>query len=112
MDAATHNMCISAHYCASCCASRKNKQAKFSRRRRYNPDKDVDSINGPNDHFNRKIERTYGKYTQEIKVGCFVGLGLGRDLYETHAEDQGGRPLRLLHWSVSHWQSHARRLSQ
>lgn len=50
--------------------NRKVMRANYSRRRRYNPDKDVDSINGMNEHFNRKIERTYGQYTQEIKVWC------------------------------------------
>ncbi len=36
---------------------RKASSQKYSRRRRYNPDKDVDSINKGNEHFNKKIDR-------------------------------------------------------
>ena len=37
--------------------NRKASSQKYSRRRRYNPDKDVDSINKGNEHFNKKIDR-------------------------------------------------------
>ena len=37
--------------------NRKTSSQKYSRRRRYNPDKDVDSINKGNEHFNKKIDR-------------------------------------------------------
>jgi hypothetical protein len=42
-------------------------RSKFSRRRKHYQDGDIDSINDRNAHFNRKLERTYGKYTAEIK---------------------------------------------
>ncbi|KAJ0666635.1 putative mRNA splicing factor SYF2 [Helianthus annuus] len=43
------------------------KRKAFSRRRRFHEEKDVDSINDRNEHFNRKIERAFGRYTLEIK---------------------------------------------
>lgn len=42
---------------------REAKQKAFSRRRRYHEEKDVDSINDRNEHFSKKIERGFGKYT-------------------------------------------------
>jgi len=48
-----------------------DKQAKkrknYSRRRAIHQDGDVDFINERNRVFNKKLERFYGKYTQEIK---------------------------------------------
>jgi hypothetical protein len=41
----------------------------FSRRRKTREDADVDSINDRNAHFNRKIERVFGKYTQASRCG-------------------------------------------
>ncbi|KAM0059460.1 putative mRNA splicing factor SYF2 [Helianthus debilis subsp. tardiflorus] len=43
------------------------KRKAFSRRRRFHEEKDIDSINDRNEHFNKKIERAFGKYTLEIK---------------------------------------------
>ncbi len=55
---------------------RKAKRAAYSRRRAHQLDKDVDSINNRNEHFNRKIERAYGTYTQEIKANLERGTAL------------------------------------
>jgi len=43
------------------------KREKFSRRRRHDPDADIDYINERNMNFNKKLERFYGTYTKEIK---------------------------------------------
>jgi len=43
------------------------KRAKYSRRRRHDPDADIDYINERNMNFNKKLERFYGSYTKEIK---------------------------------------------
>jgi len=43
------------------------KRDKFSRRRMYNDDADIDYINERNMKFNKKLERFYGQYTQDIK---------------------------------------------
>ena len=43
------------------------KRDKFSRRRRHDPDADIDYINERNMNFNKKLERFYGSYTKEIK---------------------------------------------
>ncbi|XP_065731886.1 pre-mRNA-splicing factor SYF2-like [Phocoena phocoena] len=43
------------------------KRDKYSRRRPYNDDADIDYINERNAKFNKKAERFYGKYTAEIK---------------------------------------------
>eukprot|EP00088_Acartia_fossae_P010918 TRINITY_DN15479_c0_g1_i12.p1 TRINITY_DN15479_c0_g1~~TRINITY_DN15479_c0_g1_i12.p1 ORF type:complete len:248 (-),score=96.06 TRINITY_DN15479_c0_g1_i12:34-777(-) len=45
----------------------KEKRDKFSRRRRHDPDADIDYINERNMKFNQKLERFYGSYTKEIK---------------------------------------------
>jgi len=45
----------------------KEKREKFSRRRRHDPDADIDYINERNMKFNQKLERFYGSYTKEIK---------------------------------------------
>ncbi|CAM8910924.1 unnamed protein product [Rhodiola kirilowii] len=46
---------------------RNDKRKSFSRRRRFRDEKDIDSINDRNEHFNKKIERAFGEYTLEIK---------------------------------------------
>lgn len=43
------------------------KRGKFSRRRAHYHDSDIDFINERNRNFNKKLERFYGKHTQEIK---------------------------------------------
>ncbi|KAG9148148.1 hypothetical protein Leryth_014075 [Lithospermum erythrorhizon] len=55
---------------------REEKRGSFSRRRRYREEKDIDSINDRNEHFNKKIERAFGKYTLEIKNNLERGTAL------------------------------------
>lgn len=53
-----------------------DKSSKFSRRRRYNDDADINYINERNKNFNKKLERFYGKYTQEIKQNLERGTAV------------------------------------
>ncbi|XP_065866644.1 uncharacterized protein [Euphorbia lathyris] len=55
---------------------RDEKRTSFSRRRRFHEEKDIDSINDRNEHFNKKIERAFGKYTLEIKNNLERGTAL------------------------------------
>lgn len=55
---------------------RDEKRKAFSRRRRFHEEKDVDSINDRNEHFNKKIERAFGRYTLEIKNNLERGTAL------------------------------------
>lgn len=55
---------------------RDEKRASFSRRRKFHEEKDIDSINDRNEHFNKKIERAFGKYTLEIKNNLERGTAL------------------------------------
>ncbi|KAF7142691.1 hypothetical protein RHSIM_Rhsim05G0054500 [Rhododendron simsii] len=55
---------------------RDEKRNSFSRRRRFRDEKDIDSINDRNEHFNKKIERAFGKYTLEIKNNLERGTAL------------------------------------
>lgn len=52
------------------------KRQKFSRRRMFDPDADIDFINERNRNFNKKIDRFYGKYTQEIKQNLERGTAV------------------------------------
>lgn len=52
------------------------KRAKFSRRRTFIEDRDVDYINERNAKFNTKIERFYGEYTSEIKQNLERGTAI------------------------------------
>ena len=52
------------------------KRGKFSRRRTYDPDADIDFINERNMNFNKKLDRFYGKYTQEIKQNLERGTAV------------------------------------
>ncbi|KAJ6809310.1 putative pre-mRNA-splicing factor syf2 [Iris pallida] len=52
------------------------KRKAFSRRRKFHEEKDIDSINDRNEHFNKKIERAFGKYTLEIKNNLERGTAL------------------------------------
>ena len=52
------------------------KRAKFSRRRTFIEEKDVDYINERNAKFNKKIERFYGEYTTEIKQNLERGTAI------------------------------------
>ncbi|XVF00864.1 hypothetical protein REPUB_Repub04eG0038600 [Reevesia pubescens] len=55
---------------------RVEKCKSFSRRRKFHEEKDIDSINDRNEHFNKKIERAFGKYTLEIKNNLERGTAL------------------------------------
>ncbi|KAI3883416.1 hypothetical protein MKX03_031881 [Papaver bracteatum] len=55
---------------------RDGKRKEFSRRRKFHEEKDIDSINDRNEHFNKKIERAFGKYTLEIKNNLERGTAL------------------------------------
>ncbi|MBA0726919.1 hypothetical protein Golax_002710 [Gossypium laxum] len=55
---------------------REEKRKSFSRRRKFHDEKDIDSINDRNEHFNKKIERAFGKYTLEIKNNLERGTAL------------------------------------
>nr|DAD24927.1 TPA_asm: hypothetical protein HUJ06_026391 [Nelumbo nucifera] len=55
---------------------KEEKRKAFSRRRRFHEEKDIDSINDRNEHFNKKIERAFGKYTLEIKNNLERGTAL------------------------------------
>jgi len=52
------------------------KREKFSRRRAFNEDADVDHINERNAVFNKKVARFYDKYTGEIKANLERGSAL------------------------------------
>lgn len=52
------------------------KREKYSRRRAYDPDADIDYINERNMKFNQKLERFYGKYTTEIKQNLERGTAV------------------------------------
>nr|GEX92370.1 hypothetical protein [Tanacetum cinerariifolium] len=55
---------------------RDEKRSTFSRRRKFHEEKDIDSINDRNEHFNKKIERAFGRYTLEIKNNLERGTAL------------------------------------
>ena len=52
------------------------KRSKFSRRRAFKHDGDVDYINERNMRFNRKAARYYDKYTAEIKQNLERGTAV------------------------------------
>ncbi|XP_022748866.1 pre-mRNA-splicing factor syf2-like [Durio zibethinus] len=52
------------------------KRHSFSRRRKFHEEKDIDSINDRNEHFNKKIGRAFGKYILEIKNNLERGTAL------------------------------------
>ncbi|XP_043239143.1 pre-mRNA-splicing factor syf2-like [Amphibalanus amphitrite] len=52
------------------------KRAKFSRRRIHDDEADIDYINERNMKFNKKLERFYGQYTQEIKQNLERGTAV------------------------------------
>ncbi|KAK3778749.1 hypothetical protein RRG08_013020 [Elysia crispata] len=52
------------------------KRAKYSRRRTFDEEADVDYINERNAKFNQKLERFYGKYTAEIKQNLERGTAV------------------------------------
>ncbi|XP_055337599.1 pre-mRNA-splicing factor Syf2-like [Paramacrobiotus metropolitanus] len=52
------------------------RRAKFSRRRAYNPESEIDYINEKNMNFNKKLERFYGQYTSETKQNLERGTAV------------------------------------
>mmetsp|Transcript_22558 Transcript_22558/g.58895 ORF Transcript_22558/g.58895 Transcript_22558/m.58895 type:complete len:218 (-) Transcript_22558:152-805(-) len=52
------------------------KRAKFSRRRAHHHDADISYINERNMQFNKKLDRFYGKYTQEIRENLERGTAI------------------------------------
>jgi len=53
-----------------------DKRSKYSRRRRFDDDADIDYINERNMKFNKKLERFYGQYTTEIKQNLERGTAV------------------------------------
>ena len=53
-----------------------DKRSKYSRRREFQHDADVDYINERNMMFNRKTARFYDKYTAEIKQNLERGTAI------------------------------------
>ena len=66
----------------SCCdiivflACRIEKRAKYSRRRPFDSEGDVDYINERNMKFNKKASRFYDQYTAEIKQNLERGTAV------------------------------------
>ena len=52
------------------------KRAAFSRRRAHFEEADVTYINDRNAHFNKKLQRFYGEYTQDIRDNLERGTAL------------------------------------
>lgn len=52
------------------------KRNKYSRRRMHNDDADIDYINERNAKFNKKLERSYGEHTTEIKQNLERGTAV------------------------------------
>ena len=52
------------------------KRKKFHRRRAHDEDKDITYINERNRRFNEKIDRSYSKYTTEIKKNLERGTAI------------------------------------
>ncbi|KAK9863476.1 hypothetical protein WJX84_010976 [Apatococcus fuscideae] len=55
---------------------RQQKAADKSRRRKFREAKDVDFISDRNAHFNRKIDRAFSSYTNEIRANLERGTAL------------------------------------
>ncbi|KAL3883305.1 hypothetical protein ACJMK2_029584 [Sinanodonta woodiana] len=53
-----------------------DKRSKYSRRRTYDEDADIDYINERNAKFNKKLDRFYGSYTAEIKQNLERGTAV------------------------------------
>ena len=71
------------------------KRAKYSRRRAFDEDEDIDYINVRNMKFNKKLERFYGKYTTEIKQNLERGTAVWETtsyLYRLIVVTTTGRP--------------------
>ena len=57
-------------------ASQEEKRSKFSRRRAFYDDEDINYINDRNRVFNQKLERHFGKYASEIKLSLERGTAM------------------------------------
>jgi pre-mRNA-splicing factor SYF2 len=55
---------------------REEERKKFSRRREHKDGATVDYINDKNEHFNKKIARSFDKYTVEIRQNLERGTAL------------------------------------
>lgn len=53
-----------------------SKREKYSRRRLFDDDDDINFINERNMKFNKKLERFYGQYTEEIKQNLERGTAV------------------------------------
>ena len=53
-----------------------DKRSKYSRRRSYNEEADVDYINDRNMRFNKKARRYYDEFTAEIKQNLERGTAV------------------------------------
>ncbi|XP_025097763.1 pre-mRNA-splicing factor SYF2-like [Pomacea canaliculata] len=53
-----------------------SKREKYSRRRTFDEEADIDYINERNMKFNKKLERFYGQYTAEIKQNLERGTAV------------------------------------
>lgn len=52
------------------------RRDKYHRRRMFDPEAPIDFINERNRKFNEKIERFYGKYTDDIKQNLERGTAV------------------------------------
>ncbi len=57
-------------------AERDRKRADYSRRRAHRADTAVDFINARNEHFNKKLDRAFGRHTAEIRANLERGTAL------------------------------------
>jgi hypothetical protein len=63
-------------FLTSAFSRRIEKRGKFSRRRAHHHDADISYINERNMQFNKKLDRYYGKYTQEIRENLERGTAI------------------------------------
>lgn len=54
----------------------KKKRSDFSRRRTFVDEEDVSYINDRNRHFNKKLQRSFGEYTHELRQNLERGTAL------------------------------------
>lgn len=85
-----------------CFSIRIDKRSKYSRRRTFDEDADIDYINERNMKFNKKLERFYGPYTTEIKQNLERGTAVWNDWLPIVA---GGRIVHRILCKVTHFYS-------
>lgn len=78
MNTCTHEDISHAWLCniVLICPDRISKREKYSRRRTFDEEADIDYINERNMKFNKKLERFYGQYTAEIKQNLERGTAV------------------------------------